>query len=62
MEWLNNLIDLTSTALYSYILIILLVFGGLYFFIRIKGAPITMIREQIRCIIVIGAPLILMKK
>ena len=50
MEWLNNIIDITNTALYSYILIILLVGGGIYFFIRTKCAPITMIPEQIRCI------------
>ena len=35
---------------YNYLLVIILVLGGLYFFIRTKFAPITMLREQIRAV------------
>ncbi len=39
-----------NTVFYSYLLIILLVGGGLYFTIRTRGAQFTMIREQLRVV------------
>ena len=39
-----------SGALYTYVLVILLVLGGIYFTIRTKGAQFTMIGEQFRVI------------
>ncbi len=47
---LENLISLINDALYSYILIILLVLGGLYFTFRTKFAQIRLLGEQIRCV------------
>ena len=41
VNWIND-------YLYSYVLIILLVLGGLYFTVRTRGAQVTMLREQIR--------------
>ena len=43
VAWLNN-------ALYSYVLIILLVVGGLYFTIRSKVPQFTLFREQIKVV------------
>lgn len=39
-----------NTVFYSYLLIILLVGGGLYFTVRTRGAQFTMIREQLRVV------------
>jgi len=39
-----------NTVFYSYLLIILLVGGGLYFTVRLRGAQFTMIREQLRVV------------
>ncbi len=39
-----------NTVFYSYLLIILLVGGGLYFTVRTKGAQFTMLREQLRVV------------
>lgn len=53
MEILNFLEKLTGNAvdvLYSYILIILLVVGGLYFTLRSKGVQFRMLGEQIRVV------------
>ena len=47
---LSEIIGLVSGALYSYILIILLVIGGLYFTFRTKGTQITMLGEQVRVV------------
>ena len=47
---LANLIGSVNTVLYSYLLIILLVGGGLYFTVRVKGAQFTMFREQFRVV------------
>ncbi|MBR2339376.1 MAG: alanine:cation symporter family protein [Clostridia bacterium] len=47
---LENIIGLVSEAMYSYILIILLVIGGLYFTFRTRGTQITMLGEQVRVV------------
>lgn len=47
---LENIIGLVSEAMYSYILIILLVLGGLYFTFRTRGTQITMLGEQVRVV------------
>ncbi len=47
---LEKIIALTNDALYGYVLIILLVVGGLYFTFRTKLAQITMLPQQIRCV------------
>ena len=47
---LGKIIDLINTGLYSYVLIVLLVLGGIYFTIRTKGAQFTMLREQMRLV------------
>ena len=39
-----------NTVFYSYLLIILLVGGGLYFTVRLRGAQLTMVREQLRVV------------
>lgn len=46
----TSLINGINDALYTYILVILLVAGGIYFTARTKAAQITMIPEQIRCV------------
>ena len=50
MEWFANLISNISNALYSYILIIVLVLGGLYFTIRTKFAQARLGLEQVRAV------------
>lgn len=47
---LEELIANLNDALYSYILIILLVAGGIYFTIRTKFAPFRLFREQLRAV------------
>ena len=47
---LEKIIDAASTALYSYILIILLVGGGLYFTVATRLAPFRMLKEQFRAV------------
>ena len=47
---LDKIIGSVNDALYSYILIILLVVGGLYFTLRTKAAQITMLPDQIRVV------------
>lgn len=48
---LENIISDISNALYSYILIILLVAGGLYFTIRTKFVQFRLIKEQFRAVL-----------
>lgn len=43
-------ISSVNEVFYSYLLIILLVGGGLYFTVRTRGAQFTMIREQLRVV------------
>ena len=47
---ISEMIGAVNGVLYSYVLIILLVLGGLYFTFRIKGAQITKLPEQIRVV------------
>ena len=47
---MSAILDVISTALYSYILIILLIGVGLYFFIRTKALPLRMFGESIRVV------------
>ena len=47
---LENIVSNISNALYSYILIILLVFGGLYFSFRTRFVQIRLLGEQIRSV------------
>lgn len=48
MDWLNSILGTTSDVLYTYILIIMLVFVGLYFTIRTKFVQFTLFPEAIR--------------
>lgn len=50
MEKLENIISFTNEALYSYVLIILLVVGGLWFTLRSKFAQISTLGEQFRVV------------
>ena len=47
---INTFIASLGDALYSYLLIFLLVGGGIYFTLRTKGAQLTLLGEQIRCV------------
>ena len=47
---LNGIVSAVNDALYSYILIILLVACGIYFTIRTKFAPFRLFREQLRAV------------
>ncbi len=47
---LQNIISNINDALYSYILIIILVGGGIYFTIRTKFAPFRLFLEQLRAV------------
>ncbi len=47
---LDSIVALISDALYSYVLIILLVAGGLYFTFRSKFAQFRLFKEQIRAV------------
>ena len=47
---ITDFVDSLSTALYSYILIILLVVGGIYFTVRTKAAQITMLPAQLKSV------------
>ena len=47
---LDQIIAGANDALYSYILIILLVVGGIYFTIRAKVPQATMLKEQIKVV------------
>lgn len=51
METLNALIDTVNGWLYGYILIALLVAGGLYFTVRLQFQPTVLIREAIRTLL-----------
>lgn len=47
---LDKIIGMMNDALYSYILIIILVLGGIFFTIRTKGVQFRLFKEQIRCV------------
>lgn len=48
MDWLNSILGTTSDVLYTYILIIMLVFVGLYFTIRTKFVQFSLFPDAIR--------------
>ena len=50
LDWFQNAVGVTNTALYTYILIILLVLAGLYFTVRTRFAPFRLFGEQIRSV------------
>ena len=47
---INDIIASVNDALYSYILIIVLVLGGLYFTVRSRFVQFRLFKEQIRCV------------
>ena len=47
---LDNIISFLNDALYSYILIIILVLGGIFFTLRTKFVQFRLLKEQIRCV------------
>lgn len=47
---IENIVSWVSEALYSYVLIIILVLGGLYFTVRTKFAPFRLFGEQLRSV------------
>lgn len=49
-EAIENAVSAVSDTLYSYILIIILVAGGIYFTIRTKFAPFRLFGEQLRAV------------
>lgn len=50
LTWFENAVDATNTALYTYILIILLVFAGIYFTVRTRFVQVRLFGEQIRSV------------
>ena len=48
--FLNGVFGEINDALYGYILIILLVVGGIYFTVRTRGAQFRLFGEQLRCV------------
>ncbi len=50
MAFIEEIISGVSNALYSYILIIVLVLGGLYFTIRTRFAPFRLFKDQIKSV------------
>ncbi len=47
---LQNIVSAVNDALYSYLLIIILVLGGLYFTVRTKFVQFRLIKEQLRAV------------
>ncbi|MBQ2688345.1 MAG: alanine:cation symporter family protein [Clostridia bacterium] len=47
---LDQIIGFLNDALYSYILVIILVLGGIFFTVRTKGVQFRLFKEQIRCV------------
>lgn len=47
---LDQIIGFLNDALYSYILIIILILGGIFFTIRTKFVQFSLFKEQIRCV------------
>lgn len=50
MKFIEQAIEWVSSALYSYVLIILLVLAGLYFTVATRFAPFRMLKEQFRAV------------
>ena len=51
MNFLENIVNAANDALYTYILVILLVLGGLYFSVRTRFMQFRLLGEQIRSVI-----------
>jgi len=47
---IDNIIEFANDALYTYVLIILLVLGGIYFSVRTKFVQFRLLREQFRAV------------
>ena len=47
---LSKVINFTNDALYSYVLIILLVLGGIYFTVRTRGAQFRLLGQQFKAV------------
>jgi len=47
---IEQIISFTSNAMYTYILVIILILGGVYFTFRTKFAQVRLIKEQIRAV------------
>lgn len=47
---LDPIVNAVNEVLYSYVLIILLVVGGIYFTVRTRAAQVRMLPEQIKCV------------
>ena len=50
MAFIEKIIGVLNDALYGYVLIIVLAIAGLYFTVRMKGAQITMLPEQVKTV------------
>lgn len=50
MNFIENAVKWTSNALYTYVLVILLVLAGLYFTFATRFAPFRMLKEQFRAV------------
>jgi AGCS family alanine or glycine:cation symporter len=50
MEFIENIVGRLNDALYSYILIIILVLGGLYFTVRTRFVQFRLLKEQFRAV------------
>lgn len=50
LQALESAVGAVSDALYSYLLIVLLVGAGIYFTVATRFAPFRLIREQLRAV------------
>ena len=50
LEFLENATSSINDALYSYILVAVLVAGGIYFTIRTRFVQFRLLKEQVRCV------------
>ncbi len=50
MDFITKIVDGVNNAMYTYILVALLVIGGIYFTFRTRFAAFRLLREQIRCV------------
>ena len=49
-QFIDQIVSMTNDALYTYILVILLVLGGIYFTVRTKFVQFRLFGEQLRCV------------
>ena len=50
MEFVTEIVDGVNNAMYTYILVALLVIGGIYFTFRTRFAPFRLLGEQIKAV------------